>query len=238
MRRKWSEHPYQGEQVPPKGNPEPGNWPMFFIYRESDNDFLDPFRQRINWRITNPNQIDWEKELAVVEQTLGSLSPQQIEIAKFWGTGELSEKISTMIFHFSEKYRMGSPVVARVLAYCHSAINDAFVLSWYFKYRWDVARPNQYGKNLTSILFTPRFPAYPSAHATVAGCSDVLLSYFFPQEYSTITDLTEQCAQSRLFAGVHFKADNDEGLRLGRQIGEIVVHLLRVQHIHSSDGFI
>ncbi len=33
----------------------------------------------------------------------------------------------------------------------------------------------------------------------------------------------EESAQSRLYAGVHFKIDNDDGLRLGRQIGEVVI---------------
>jgi hypothetical protein len=43
----------------------------------------------------------------------------------------------------------------------------------------------------------------------------------------------EQCAQSRLYAGVHFKVDNDEGLRLGRQIGGIVVRVLRAHHLNT-----
>jgi hypothetical protein len=45
-----------------------------------------------------------------------------------------------------------------------------------------------------------------------------------------MSQLMEQSAQSRLYAGVHFKVDNDEGLKLGRQVGEIVVQLLRAQN--------
>ncbi|MFP3888226.1 hypothetical protein U8V97_22540 [Priestia filamentosa] len=40
----------------------------------------------------------------------------------------------------------------------------------------------------------------------------------------------KQSAQSLLYAGIHFKFDNDEGLKLGRQEGEIVVQLLRDQN--------
>ena len=231
--RRWSEFPYPGESIPPKGSPEAGNWPMFFISRGRDNDFLDPFHQRIIWRIKNPLDIDWETELFIVEETLKSLTSQQIRIAQYWGTGELTAKITTLIFNLAEKYMLGSPSVARVQSYFHAAVNDTFVITWFLKYHWDVARPNQYDRNLSTVLFTPRFPAYPSAHATVAGCAETVLSYFFPQESSEFKKIMEESAQSRLYAGVHFNVDNREGLNLGRQIGEVVVSFLRAQNLNT-----
>jgi hypothetical protein len=231
--RRWTKFPYPGERIPPKGSPEAGYWTMFFISRGRDNDFLDPFHQRINWRIKNPNDIDWETELFIVENTLKSLTPQQIRIAQYWGTGEITAKITTMIFGLAEKYELESPNVARVQGYFHAAINDAFVMTWFFKYLWDVARPNQYGRNLSTVLYTPRFPSYPSAHAIVAGCAEAVLSYFFPRESSGIKKVMEESAQSRLYAGVHFRVDNDEGLRLGRQIGEVIVKLFRSQNLNT-----
>lgn len=229
--RRWSKYPYPGETIPPKGSPEPGNWPMFFISRELNNIFLDSFRQRIKWEILHPQNIDWPKELAIIEQTLQTLTPQQRRVAQFWGTAEATERMVPIIFQFANRYGFGSPDVSRVLGYFHAAINDAFVMSWFFKYLWDTARPNQYNQNLSTVLSTPRFPSYPSAHATVAGCADIILSYFFPPESSRIKALMEECAQSRLYAGVHFQVDNDEGLRLGRQIGEMVVRMLRAQNV-------
>ncbi len=52
---------FSGKVNPPKGSPEPRDWPMFFIFREKNNVFLDPFRQPIHWRIKHPNDIDREK---------------------------------------------------------------------------------------------------------------------------------------------------------------------------------
>lgn len=228
--RRWKEYPYPGEQIPPKGSPQAGYWPMFFITRGQNQDFFDPFYQRINWNIKHPTLIDWETELFVVEQTLRFLTPHQIHIAQYWGTGELTEKITTLVFDLAQKYRLGSPSTARLLGYFYAAINDVFVMTWFFKYLWDVARPNQYGRNLPTLLATPRFPSYPSAHATIAGCAEVLLSYFFPPESSSIRHLMKESTQSRLYAGVHFKADGTEGIRLGRQIGKMVVTVLRAQN--------
>ncbi|CAH0318011.1 hypothetical protein SRABI96_05316 [Peribacillus sp. Bi96] len=34
--RRRTEYPYPGESIPPKGSPDAGNWPMFFIAKGSD----------------------------------------------------------------------------------------------------------------------------------------------------------------------------------------------------------
>ncbi len=229
--RRWSQYPYPGEAAPPKGSSGPGYWPMFFIKRSPNNEFYDPFQQRINWRIKDPNQIEWTTELAFVEKTLNSITPQQIELARFWGTAEFTKRIDPLIFNFAEKYQKGSPSTARILANFHAAINDIIVITWYLKYLWDVARPNQYDPNLRKILSTPLFPSYPSAHASIAGCAEVILSYFFPPESAGIKRIMEDAALSRLYAGVHYNIDNQEGLILGRQLGEIVVKVLKAQNV-------
>jgi membrane-associated phospholipid phosphatase len=136
-----------------------------------------------------------------------------------------------MTCDLADKYKLGSPDLGRVLGFLHASLNDAYIIMWYFKYLWDVARPNQYGQNVPAVLPTPRFPSHPSAHATVAGCAEVVLSYFFPEEVSKIKANMEVSAQSRLYAGVHFKVDNDEGLELGRQIGGVVLKVLRAQNV-------
>jgi hypothetical protein len=229
--RRWSEHPYPGQPFPYQHSSDVGSWPMFFITRGPNNEFFDPFGQNIHWQITHPNHINWEAQLAYLEQTLRNLTPEQVQMARYWGTGELTAKITADIYKLARVYRLGSPELTQVLAYVNAALNDVFIITWFLKYQWDVARPNQYGRNLNTVVSTPLFPSYPSAHATVAGCSEVILSYFFPPQSSLIKQRLEQSALSRLYAGVHFKVDNDEGLRLGRQIGTIVVQVLRSQKI-------
>ncbi len=46
-----------------------------------------------------------------------------------------------------------------------------------------------------------------------------IIKLSLPSESARIKNLMKESAQSRLYAEVHFKVDNDEGLRLGRQIG-------------------
>lgn len=229
--RKWSEHPYPGDTTPPKSNMDLSKWPLFYITRAKNNQFLDPFRQPIHWKIKNPNDMDWGTELLIVEQTLASLTPKQIQIAKYWGTGKLISKMATLIYDFAPTSNMGFLLVAKILAVFYSAVNDSSVVSWHFKFHWDCARPVQYNRNLPTVIKTPRFPSYPSTHAAVAGCADVVLGYFFPQETSKIRKTMEECAISRLYAGVHFRVDVEQGYRLGKQIGEIVIQSLEFERL-------
>ena len=115
------------------------------------------------------------------------------------------------------------------MAAVHAGINDALVVTWVLKFKWLVARPNQLDHNMATILCTPRHPTYPAGHSVVAGCAATILSYFFPPETERLVDLAEQCALSRLYSGVHFLVDSYEGLRLGRQIGRLVIEQLEKQ---------
>lgn len=226
--KKWSEHPYPGKSAPPKGNPVPAYWPMVFIYRAGNNEFFDRFQRRIIWNLQHPNRINWESELKIVQQTAASLTPRQKQMAEYWGNGILTEKITPILFRLAAKYNMESTKFAIVLGHFYAAVNDAFVMSMYFKYHWDTARPIQYTNDESvSVVYTPRSPSYPSGHAAIAGCSEAVLSHFFPRESANIKSIMEECSQSRLYAGVHFKADIDAGLQLGRQIGNIAVDYLK-----------
>lgn len=113
-----------------------------------------------------------------------------------------------------------------MLGATHAGINDAFVICWFIKYQYFVPRPVQLDPALRTVLETPRFPGYPSGHATISGAAETILKYFFPAKGVRLNNLAEEDALSRLYAGVHFMIDNSEGLRLGRKIGNIVVKAL------------
>ena len=49
------------------------------------------------------------------------------------------------------------------------------------------------------------------------------MAYLFPTMAETYTDLAEEAARSRVFAGAAFPSDIAAGLQLGRQVGQMVV---------------
>lgn len=225
----WSEIPYAGENKPPMNPEEPlaGTWYLNYFYRTSEG-FIDLQGEKLQL-IRDPNYIDWEEQLEYVLDTLDNITNRQIMIAKYWGTGVPTKQWTPIIDRLIDTYNVTAPRAGRILFEVHSAINDAFVITWCLKFVLNVARPNQLDQDLATYLCTPRHPTYPSGHAVVAGCAETVLSYLFPGEAARLHQLAEECAASRLFAGVHFPIDNQQGLRLGRQIGQSVISILSTQ---------
>jgi hypothetical protein len=230
--RKWSELSYSGVQrVPPAEEPSTSSWPTYFIKRNSNGEFIDHNGYPIVWEIRDPNTFDFEgDQLAKVKATLNALTPDQITKAEYWNAGPPTKQLTPIIDRLIDTYGITATRAGRILAAVHGGINDAFVISWYFKYRWEVPRPNQLDQELATIVCTPHHPSYPAAHAVVSGCAETILSYFFAPETGRLKALAEECAQSRVYAGVHYPADIMEGLRLGRHIGRLIVSILEEQY--------
>ncbi|MBD1371619.1 vanadium-dependent haloperoxidase [Hazenella sp. IB182357] len=236
--KRWSKLPYAGETKPPAYpvTPDARTWPLYYLTHNRIGHFDGPQGKRIP-QILSPNLINWTKQLKVVRKVLHKLTPHQIAIAKYWGAGPATKQwvpILDILIDTYSSYRIHNPIITptyagRILATTHAAMNDTFVVTWQLKYQWDVARPNQIDPQTVPILCTPVFPAYPSGHAAIAGCAEAMLSYFFPAEKERLKQLAQEAAQSRLYAGVHFPVDNQQGLKLGRQIGKQITQFLATQ---------
>lgn len=231
----WSEVPYGGEAEPPDNPVDPlaGSWPTYYIKRRGNRFYST--RGPIHFGIQDPNDIDWGAELRVVQETLDNITPEQIRIAKYWGTGVATKQWTPIIDRLIDTYGVAPPYAARILAAVQAGINDTFVVVWYYKYLWNVARPIQYDQSIEPILCTPRFPAYVSGHSAISACAAVILSYFFPGEEERLHQLAEEDAKSRLYTGVHFPVDNEEGLKVGRKVGDVVVAQLSRQRDSSGE---
>jgi membrane-associated phospholipid phosphatase len=117
---------------------------------------------------------------------------------------------------------------ARVLAAANVAMHDALIAAWHVKYRYWTLRPvnairERYDPHFLPYLITPAFPAYVSGHATVSAAAAEVLSHYFPEHAHALRAMAQDVADSRLYGGIHFRSDNEEGLRLGRQVGRVVV---------------
>jgi len=235
IRKKWFELPYAGETQRPEGiDPSAGSWPLFYLNRNKRGTFIAQDGRPIKFDVRCPKEIDFCKELRKVQKALNNITVRQREIAEFWGDGPATKQWTPIIDRLVDTYNFSPAQSARVLACVHAGINDAFVVAWYFKYLWEVPRPCQLDHNLITAICTPKFPAYPSGHSVISGTAEVILSYFFPTEANRLRELAEENSISRLYGGVHFPVDLSEGLKLGRQIGEIIVGILRGQRDRNN----
>jgi hypothetical protein len=67
---------------------------------------------------------------------------------------------------------------------------------------------------------TPDYPAYTSVLAAVSGAASSILTETFPRDEKGFGDLAEESALTDLWAGIHYRHDVEQGLALGRAVGE------------------
>ncbi|MEN0005457.1 MAG: phosphatase PAP2 family protein [Bacteroidota bacterium] len=109
-------------------------------------------------------------------------------------------------------------------AVVHTARFDGIIAAWDGKYHYWGIRPFQYDPTFKPILVdTPNFPGYPAGHTTVAGSIAAALSFLFPQDEQHFRELAKECSESRFEGGVHFRTDNEMGLKVGEQVGAQVI---------------
>ena len=122
------------------------------------------------------------------------------------------------------EYRMSddAPAVSRVYTVLNVAYHDAVIAIFDSKYAYWGIRPNQYDTTYKSLIATPPFPGYPSGHAGGAGTTAAVMEYFFPADAKLFWQMAQDCADSRFYAGIHFRTDNEAALRMGKELGKYV----------------
>jgi hypothetical protein len=148
-------------------------------------------------------------------------------IAYYWantGYGLWNDLASEKMF----EYRIAddAPAAARIYAILNMASHDAAISVMDAKYAYWGIRPVQYDSTYKSLLQTPPFPGYPSGHAMGTSASAAVLSYFFPADAKQFEKMAKECADSRFYAGIHFRTDNEVGTQMGKEVGQYIVETL------------
>jgi membrane-associated phospholipid phosphatase len=166
-------------------------------------------------------------ELAEVKQVSSNPTPSQRAIALFWADGAGTVTPPGHWFQIASQLiaRDGLTTLraARLLGLLGATVSDAAIACWDTKYAYWSLRPNQADPAILTIVPTPPFPSYPSGHSTFSGASSEVLAYFFPQDAARLRNLAEEAALSRLYAGIHYRSDNETGKQIGRQLGGVAI---------------
>jgi hypothetical protein len=119
-----------------------------------------------------------------------------------------------------------APSVARIYAVLHIAYHDVVIAIFDAKYTYWGIRPDQYDSTYKALIQTPPFPGYPSGHAAGSSTTATVLEYFFPADAKEFRKLAKDCADSRFFAGIHFRTDNEVGTAMGKELGQYIAERL------------
>jgi hypothetical protein len=154
-------------------------------------------------------------------------TPEQIEAVHRWADLPPPTIWNHILTRRIEARDLGVFASARAYAYLNVAMADAFVSCWQTKYTYWIARPFQRIPGLVTVIPTPNFPSYTSGHSTISAAAAAVLGEVFPGGREHFAAQAEEAALSRLWAGIHFRHDNEQGLAAGRWIGARVVERMR-----------
>ena len=222
---------FRGAWEPPPGSaarpvaPTGGTWKTWVM--TSGRQFRPPPPPRYG----SPRYM---RELREVVAVRSGLTAEQKRIAEFWAGGDGTELPPGRWIKVVLEYLRGQPAMsearaARVFALVTVAMADGGVAAWDAKYAYWTVRPENAIRDLLPEpgwkphLSTPFFPAYVSGHATYSGAAAEVLAHLFPADAELWRERAEEAAVSRLYGGIHFRADNEAGMRMGVRIGRLVV---------------
>jgi hypothetical protein len=112
---------------------------------------------------------------------------------------------------------------ARNMALLNMALMDAAIVCWDTKMHYFNPRPSQLDPNIKTLTGVPNFPAYISGHSTFSGAAAAFLGYVVPSRKADYEAMAKEASLSRMYGGIHYRADCEVGLVVGANIGNYAV---------------
>lgn len=112
---------------------------------------------------------------------------------------------------------------ARNMALLNMALMDAAIVCWDTKFYYFNPRPSQLDPRIKTLTGVPNFPAYISGHSTFSGAAAAVLSHIIPEKASAYDGMAKEASLSRMYGGIHYRADCEVGLTVGKNVGNYAV---------------
>lgn len=166
-------------------------------------------------------------ELAEVKSVVDKVDRDRLRIVHFWadggGTYTPPGHWNDIAAEYISKGNFSEVRAARAFALLNMAMHDAAVGCWGVKYYYFNPRPSQLDPSIKTLTGLPNFPSYTSGHSTFSAAASTVLSYLFPSDGAVFGAYTEEASISRLYGGIHFRADIEIGKDHGAAIGGYTV---------------
>ncbi|MGH2374189.1 MAG: phosphatase PAP2 family protein, partial [bacterium] len=113
-------------------------------------------------------------------------------------------------------------------------IADAVIAVFDSKYTYWVKRPFMMDRSIRTVMPTPNHPSYPAGHSTLSAAAATILSHYFPEATDTWQALAREAGLSRVWGGIHFPMDNEQGLILGDRVAREAIRQLQMTRSKSE----
>jgi membrane-associated phospholipid phosphatase len=174
---------------------------------------------------------EFKAALAEVRRYSDERAPERVAIARKWadGTGSPTppghwNAIAADLF---KRHQVDDAHAARILAVLNMAMMDAGIGVWDAKYTYFTIRPWQADPQIFYVVPRPNFPSYVSGHSGFSGAAAEVLAHFFPRDREEVDRLASEASMSRVYGGIHYRFDCDEGLKLGRAAARLALRTYR-----------
>jgi len=180
------------------------------------------------------------------------LSFEENTIALYWadGAGTFSPPGHNIAIALQmiRNHHLNLNEAAILLAKVGIAENDAAIVCWRAKFKTNLLRPVTFigsyiDPSWTPLIGTPPFPSYTSGHSTFSAAAAYILTaevgdqiYFIdsskivygfsPRSFSNFNEAAQEAAISRLYGGIHYRFDNENGFSCGKQVA------INVEQLH------
>ena len=151
-------------------------------------------------------------------------TPEQADLARNWVTRGFA-RWNAFTTDAIDRRRVSSGDASRILAIVNIALIDAQLACFEAKYHYWLMRPSQRSAAVSfpDGMNLPNHPSYPSGHGCLVGAAETAIGALLPQEAAEASRLATEGAESRLYAGAHYRFDNDTGRALGRTVARAVL---------------
>lgn len=201
---------------------------------------------------TDPTSEFYAQGLAVYNTSL-TLTDEQRTIARYWGDGpgDTSTPAGHWVAIMSTMLRTRNLAEAvRAYAFVSMGFLDSFIAVWQSKFNYNLLRPTTFirrhiDSDWLTFLPTPQFPTYVSGHSGQSGASARLLKQVFgdisftdttkirrgfsARSYPSFDAAASEVALSRLYGGIHYPMDNEDGLDMGHCVADKII-----ERVHLS----
>jgi len=184
------------------------------------------------------------------------LTPEQERIAYFWAdnpgeSGTPAGHWMSVISQLASQRHLSPERTVELYALTAVAVADAFIECWHVKFSYNILRPVTYIQRYIDpawhpLLNTPPFPSYTAGHSTQSAAAGEVLTALLGDStgYDDATHVNlghpvkrlasfraaaAEAAVSRLYGGIHYPQDNEQGAAAGRCVARSVLQRLHTR---------
>ncbi len=184
-------------------------------------DYKDYLSQEPIWA-----KNDWKQSIIIsvppsIEQTTKEIEAiNKLRSLRDKFQAEIDQEIE-LIGIYEKFYTVldASPLTHPKMAeFMSEVFNDATIVVFYFKNRFNRARPYHYYPAIEATIDPPGHPSYPSGHAAQSYSLALALAEAFPNKRAELSNVAYSIARNREIAGVHYESDSEAGKEMAIQL--------------------